>query len=143
MSLAAGVNDLASRIAAEIKAIVGRVSPAAIVAVFDGGGSVIPAGTKVTIPVPVAGTAKDWTLLADVSGDAVVNIYKCTFAAAPPTVADKITASAPPTLAAAAKATSTALTGWTTAVASGDVFTFIVDSNTAATKLSIALKVQR
>jgi len=83
------------------------------------------------------------TLLADVSGSIVIDIWKDTYANFPPTVADTITASAKPTLASAQKAQDSTLTGWTTTIAAGDILAFNVDSITTVTRVTLSLKVRK
>jgi len=112
-----------------------------IVFVIDGFGSVISTGVKGDIVFPFAGTITSWTLLADQSGSIVVNLWKDTYANYPPTVADKITASAPPTLSSAAKNTNSTLTGWTKTFAVGDVLRVNVDSAATITRVTLSLAV--
>lgn len=110
-----------------------------ITLVVDGGGSTITTGAKkVYISVPYAGTITAARLLAAESGSIVLDIWKDTYAAFPPTVADTITAAAKPTLSGAQKAETT-LTGWTTSVAAGDVLEINVDSVTTITKVTLTL----
>lgn len=109
-------------------------------AVFDGGGSVISAGTQVDVIIPVAMTIVSWTMIADVSGSAIVELWKDTYVNYPPTIADKITASAPPTITTATKNTSSTLTGWTTTVNAGDIIRFNVNSITSITKLTLSIQ---
>jgi hypothetical protein len=71
--------------------------------VIDGGGSAIAAGIKGDLQIPFACAIEQVTLLADQSGSIVIDIWKDTYANAPPTVADSITASAKPTISSAAK----------------------------------------
>jgi hypothetical protein len=111
--------------------------------VIDGGGVAITTGTKLFIEVPFACTIERVTMLADVSGSIVVDIWKDTYAQYPPTVADTITASAKPTISAAQKSQDATLTGWTTAIAAGDILGFNVDSVTSITRLTLSLKVKR
>ena len=110
---------------------------------WDGGGSAITAGTIVDVLAPFTGTITGWTLLADASGSAVVDIWKDVYANFPPTVADTITASAKPTLTSATKATSSTLTGWTTAVTAGDILRFNLDSASTITRLLLVLDYTR
>ena len=110
---------------------------------IDGGGSAITTGQKGFVRVPYACTIAEWTLLADQSGSAVVDIWKNTMANFPPTVADTITASAKPTLSSQQGASSTTLTGWTTAVSAGDVIGFNVDSASTITRLTLAVRCTR
>jgi len=105
--------------------------------ILDNGGAAIATGVFGDIQIPAAGTITSWTLLADQAGDLVLDLWKDTYANFPPTVADTITASAKPTLSAVAKNTSSTLTGWTTALAAGDVIRINVDS--AATVLRVTL----
>jgi hypothetical protein len=114
--------------------------------VIDGGGSVITTGVKGFLRVPFACTILAATLLstdaAATAGSIVIDIWKDTYANYPPTVADTITASAKPTLASANKSEDTTLTGWTTAVAAGDVLGFTVDSIATLTRVALSLTVQ-
>ena len=112
-------------------------------AFFDGGGSAITAGSKVYVRVPFDCTIIEATALADVSGSAVVDVWKDTYANYPPTVADTITVSAPVTISAATKSIDTTLTGWMTGITAGDVLAFNVDSCSTITKLNVQLKVER
>ena len=82
-------------------------------------------------------------LFADQSGSAVVDIWKDSYANFPATVADTITASAKPTLSAAAKYEDTTLTGWTTSLVAGDVLRFNVDSASTITRLTVSLTLTR
>jgi hypothetical protein len=112
--------------------------------VIDGGGSAITTGAKkVYLTVPYTCTITGWTLVADVSGSIVLDLWKDTYANFPPVVGDSITASAKPTLSSVQKNTSTTLTGWTTAVTAGDVIEVNVDSATTVTKVTLDLAVLR
>lgn len=108
--------------------------------VIDGGGSAITTGVKGDIEMPVAWTdIASARLFADQSGSIVVNIWKDTYANYPPTVADKITASAPPTISTATKSEDTTLTGWTKTGSAGDVLRFNVDSVTTIQRVTVSL----
>lgn len=109
---------------------------------IDGGGSAITTGVKGYLQIPYTATIQAVTLLADVSGSIVIDIWKDTYANYPPTVADTITAAAKPTISAALKSQDTTLTGWTTAITADDVLGFNVDSASTVTKVSLILKVQ-
>jgi len=89
-----------------------------------------------------SGTIVSWTLLSDQVGDVVLDVWKDLFANAPPTVGDSITALDKPTLSSALSGRSTALTGWTTAVAQGDVVSFNVDSANTMTRVTLTLAIQ-
>lgn len=116
-------------------------SPKVVGVTVDGGGSAITTGQKGYVQCPITGTITDWTLLADQSGSVVIDVWKDTYANAPPTDADSITASAPPTLSGAIKATDATLTGWTTSVTAGDVFGFNVDSAATIERVTLQLTV--
>lgn len=110
---------------------------------IDGGGSAITTGTKGYVECPFAGTIVQATVLLDQSGSIVIDVWKDTYANYPPTDADSITASAPPTVSSATKSQDSTLTGWTTSVAAGDIFGFNVDSITTATRATLILKIER
>lgn len=107
--------------------------------IIDNGGVALTTGVKGDIVVPFACTITSATLLADVSGSVVVDIWKDTYANFPPTDADSITASAPPTITAAVKSTDATLTGWTTSVTAGDIIRYNVDSATTITRVTVIL----
>ena len=112
-------------------------------AVFDGGGAAIAADKKVYVRIPISGTIVGAYALADVSGSISVEVWKDTFANFPPTVADKISASAPIALSSAQHGEDTTLTGWTKTVAAGDVICFNVsDLATSITWCAVGVVVQ-
>lgn len=96
-------------------------------------------GLKGFLHMPFACTLTAWSLLADVAGSIVVDIWKDVFASFPPTVADTITAAAKPTIAAAQGTQSSILTGWTTAISAGDILAFNVDSTATVTRVILTL----
>jgi len=111
--------------------------------IIDGGGSAITTGEKGHLEIPFACTIKQATMLADASGSIVVDIWKDTYANFPPTDADSITASAPPTISSAQKSQDATLTGWTKTIAAGNILAFNVDSCTTIKRVTISLKVER
>lgn len=102
-------------------------------------GSAFSTGVKGYLYVPYDMTINGWRIMADQSGSCVIDVWNAPFASYPPTVADTITASAKPTLSAAAVASSTTLTGWTTAITAGDVLGFNVDSNATCKQVTFIL----
>lgn len=109
---------------------------------IDGGGVVLTTGIKqVGIPIPFAGIITAVTLLGDVSGSIVIDIWKDSYANFPPVVGDSITASAKPTISSALKSQDTTLTGWTTAIAAGDILRFNINSVTSIKQVTLALTV--
>lgn len=111
--------------------------------VIDGGGIPIVPGIKGDITIPFGCAIIEWTLLADVAGSIVVDIWKDTYANYPPTVLDTITGSALPTITAATKGQSTTLTGWTANIAAGDTLRFNVNSCATITRVTLSLKLAR
>ena len=118
-------------------------TPTTINLVIDGGGSAISTGVKGDVLLPFSGTITEATLLADQSGDIVVDLWLQAYASFPPTVAQTITASAKPTIAADVKSRDSTLTGWTTAFAAGDVLRINVDSAATITRATLSLSVTR
>lgn len=125
-----------ARLTANIKTL-------SITFIIDGGGSAITTGQKGHLEIPFACTINQVTMLADQSGSIVVDIWKDIYANFPPTDADSITASAPPTITTAQKSQDATLTGWTAAIAAGDILAFNVDSCATITRVTIALKVEK
>lgn len=115
----------------------------AIEFIIDGGGNVIATGEKGHLEIPFDCNITQVTTLADTSGSIVVDIWKDTYANFPPTNADSITASAPPTLSSAQKSQDTTLTGWTTKISAGDVLAYNVDSSTTVTRVIVSLEIEK
>jgi len=120
-----------------------QLAAASIVAVFDGGGAELATGEQGYLEVPFECEIVAARLFADQAGDLVVDVWRDTYAAFPPTDADSITASAPPTLSSGQKSEDTTLTGWTTALAQGDVLAFNIDSVADVTRATLSLTVER
>ena len=116
---------------------------ASITFIIDGGGSAITTGQKGHLEIPFACLISRVTMLADRSGSIVVDIWKRVYADFPPTDAQSITSSAVPTISGAVKSQDGTLTGWTTAIAAGDILAFNVDSITDIQRLTISLKVTK
>ena len=111
--------------------------------VISGGGVAITTGIKGDIEVPFDCRITKVTLLADQAGSIVVDIGADDYASYPPTVADTITASAKPTIAAATKSQDDTLTGWTTSLTAGDILRFNVDSASTVTRVTVLLTVRK
>lgn len=117
---------------------------AAVGYTINGQDSVIATGVAgVGLFVPFACTINSVTLLANLTGSIVIDIWKDTYANFPPTVADSICASAKPTISSGVKSEDTTLTGWTTSIAAGDVLYFNVDSCSTITNVVLILKVTK
>lgn len=100
-------------------------------------------GARDYVYIPFACTITGWTMLADQAGDAVVDVWKDTYANALPTNADSIAGSEKPTLSSAAKNQDTSLSTWTTSVSAGDVLGFEVESASDVLKLTVVLHISR
>jgi hypothetical protein len=103
----------------------------------------IGAGDQGDLAIPFACTITEWTLLADVSGSVVIDIWEDTYANYPPTVADSITASAKPTISSSTKGQSSTLTGWSPDIPAGNTLRFNVDSASGVNRVTLSLKVKR
>lgn len=121
--------------------IIAAVDVGTITFIIDGSGSVITTGVKGDLEVPFNCTVQQVTLLADQIGSIVIDIWKDSYANYPPTVADTITASAKPTISSAVKSQDGTLTGWTTAITSGQTLRFNVDSISTITRVTLSLKI--
>lgn len=116
---------------------------AAIEVFMDGRENVLSTGIKTYVEVPFDCEITEATMLARPSGSVVVDIWKDTYANHPPTDADSITASAPPTITTGVKSKDTTLSGWTTALSEGDILAFNVDSCSVISQLTLSLKLLR
>lgn len=109
--------------------------------IIDGGGIVITTGVKGFIEIPFACTILGWTLLANVSGSIVIDVWKDTYANFPPTILDTITGTEKPTLVTVQKNQDTNLTTWITSISAGDILAFNVDSVDTIQRATLSLKV--
>jgi len=121
----------------------GSSGTASLTFVIDGGGEAITTGGKGHLEIPFACTIKQVTMQADQSGSIVVDIWKDTYANFPPTDADSITASAPPTISSSQKSQDATLAGWTKSISSGDILAFNVDSCATIQRVTISLLVEK
>lgn len=121
-----------------------EISLATFAVVIDGGGAEIVVGQQVDIgPIPFACSVIEASVVTDATGSIVVDIWRAPYADLPPTDADTITASAPPTVSAGVKSKDTTLTGWTTALAQGDWLRLNVDSVSGVSRATVSLLVRR
>ena len=108
--------------------------------VFDGGGAVPTVGSVGFVVSQFAGNIDRWDIIADVSGSAVVDVWKS--AGAIPTNANRIAGTEKPTLSAAQLSSDTSLTTWSTlAVAVGDVLGFELESATTLTRVTCQVRI--
>ena len=106
---------------------------------IDGGGGVITVGQKGYITVPYNGTITDWEIFADQAGTCNIDVRKSTYSTFP--TQTSITCSAPITMSAVQKESSSILTGWVTASTAGDVYGFTLNSATSITRLNLIINV--
>lgn len=100
----------------------------------------IVTGLQGVIELPFSGLIKQATIVADVSGSCVVDIWKDTYANFPPTDADSICGATPLTLSSTQKYQDTTLTGWTKSFAAGEWLAFNVDSAVTVKQVTISLR---
>lgn len=119
--------------------IVGGVRRRTLGMCFDGAGSVPTVGTVGYVVCPFTGTIDQWSIVADASGSAVVDVWKA--AGAIPTNGDTIAGSEKPTLSAQQLNSDTALTTWSTTVTAGDVFGFELESASTVTRVTVQVRI--
>lgn len=132
-------NTTVANISAALNAEILQASVKTVGFVIDGAGSVPATGPYASIVSPFSGTINSWTIVSDVSGSATLDIWKAN--GAKPTNANSITASAKPTLTSSDFATSSTLTGWTTSVSTGDVFTVELEAISGCGRITLQLGV--
>ena len=115
---------------------------------IDGSGVVLTTGYKGFIRIPYACTITKATLLSDISGSIVIDLWKCSYAdydagSAHPVDGDSITSAAPPTISTATKSEDSTLTDWTTSITAGDVIGFNIDSVSTITKATLIIEVTK
>ena len=118
------------------------LAPRFIPVVFDGLGSELVPGVWGDVPVHFDGVILEWRLIALEVGDLQIDVWKTDYAGFPPIVADSITGSDVPALTADQKADSSALTGWTTDISTGEILRFNIDSVSTVTKATLTLTIQ-
>jgi hypothetical protein len=118
--------------------IAGGSSTKTVGVVFDGGGSPPTAGSVGYLVCQTTGTIDQWSIVADTSGSAVVDVWKA--AGAIPTDANRIAGTEKLTLSAQQLASDTSLSTWTTAVTAGDVFGFELESVSTCTRLTCEVR---
>lgn len=103
-------------------------------------------GILAELQCPVAGTITSGALQTDQTGSCAVDVRKSTYASYSATVpgsAESICGGNPLAITSGVGSLDATLTGWTTAVAAGDVLRFYLASNTAATRLHVTLQIKR
>ncbi len=119
-------------------------APGVVGITIDGGASTPTTGSKGFFGVTFAGTITAWTLIGDAVGSAQITIKKGTPSGdtnMPATAS--IVASDPPSLSTQQRKRSTALSGWTVAIAANDVLEFNLDSVTTCKRLVLEVTITR
>ena len=114
-----------------------------IFGVGDINGDVIPTGQAFSgFEIPFTGTILGWTMTGDnAGGSTVMDVWRSSYAAGPPTVANTIAGSEKPTLATSKKGQDLVLTTWNTSVNAGDLLIANVDSNSLNKQVTVTLRV--
>ena len=113
---------------------------AIVISIGSVGSGVISTGVKSYVEIPLGCEIEGWTLVADVSGSIVIDVWKDTYANFPPVVGDSIAGTEKPTLSSAQKNQDLALTTWTKTIVAGDVLAFNVDSATTVEQVTLTLR---
>ncbi|MBA7559941.1 hypothetical protein ES708_01559 [subsurface metagenome] len=114
--------------------------------IIDGGGAVITTGEKGHLELPFACTLNAWTLISDVPGAIVIDIWKDNYANFPPDNNDAMPgAGKEPTIAATnQKGQDLDISDWASvAIAAGDILAFNVDSCASIKRVTLSLKATR
>jgi hypothetical protein len=131
----------------------GSVLPASVTVgivgiTIDGGGTVPTTGLKGLVQIPYACTITGWSIIADQSGAASVDIWALAGSAPPttpsiPVSANKISASAPVALSSAQSAAggTTAISTWTKPISQWMTVAFNLSSITTCNRIAIELQV--
>ena len=107
--------------------------------IIGDGTNAVTTDIKGYIEIPFNMTITAARLVADASGSIVIDVWMEDYANFPPTDADSITASAPPTLSSAVKSEDTTLTGWTKALVKNEWLAFYVDSAATVKQVTLSL----
>lgn len=104
---------------------------------IDGAGYAITTGDKGSITIPYNATLNNVTMIADVSGVCIVDIFKSNFSTYP--TSSSICSTSLPTISGAIKSVDASLAGWDTNIQSGDILDFQVLSASNITKLNLTI----
>jgi len=116
---------------------------APITIAWDGQGGFLTTGLTRYFVAPYACTILGWSIVAEgTSPTCKIDVWKIASGTVLPTVADTITAGAAPDLSTGNVVRSSTLTGWTTAVAAGDILAFNIDTVANALTIKINLELQ-
>jgi hypothetical protein len=117
--------------------------PAAITLSKDNNGVTLPTGIQGDVYIPFSGSITGVTILTDISGSMVMDIWRASYASYPPTAGNSICGGNYPTLVSAIKYQNTTLTSWTLGVTAGDILRFNINSVSSITRYTIELTLAR
>jgi hypothetical protein len=111
---------------------------------FQNNGAVLNTGVQEAafLQVPFDCEIKSVRMYGAPSGSIVVDLWKDTYANYPPTGADSIVASAPPTISGGIKSEDTTLTGWSKTLLAGEGVLPNIDSVSNMTWVKVVLAVE-
>ena len=108
---------------------------------WDGQGGFLTTGFTRYFISPYNCTIKGWSIVAEgTNPTCTIDVWKIAEGTALPTVADSITAAAPPALSTGNAVRSIVLTGWTTNILAGDILAFNIDAVANALTIKINLE---
>lgn len=114
--------------------------PHLIAFAFDGGGTALSSGQTTYIPdIPFACVISGWSIAVD-QGTASADVWVIPDGTTLPTAANRITASAMPTVSGGLRQRSTNVAGWSTAISAHSVLAFNLASVSGATKVSVGVE---
>jgi hypothetical protein len=105
--------------------------------VIDGNGAPPTTGLRGTMELPTNATVTGWSLIADQTGSAVVDVLKSTYNLFPSNAS--ITGTDTPTLVAEQKNANFAETAWASSLSSGDVLQINLVSCSTCTRLCLTI----
>ncbi len=108
---------------------------------IDAGTSVITTGLKGYVIIPYDAIIQSWTVVADISGSIVIDVWKDTFNNYPPLVSDSIAGTEKITLSSQTKNQDVSLSSWTTNINAGDILAFNVDSASTVHRVTVSMSV--
>ena len=104
----------------------------------DPGGAVLTTGIKFIVPIRFGIRATGWTLCSDQTGSIVLDLWVAAYPTVP-TVANTITGTEKPTIAASRVGQDLTLSSWTTDIAAGSLLAFNIDSCTSIKQVTLTL----
>jgi len=138
-------NNPGHEIQAEKTAIMESLDLDVLAFTFQNDGAVLNTGVQSAayLEVPFNCAIEAVNMFGAPSGSVVIDLWRDEYANYPPTDADSITASAPPTISGGVKSEDTTMTGWTKVLTAGDGILPNIDSVTNMTWVKLVLMVSK